>query len=591
MENSGETILATPSSKSSRPSVGTRQRWLGLLAVLAATLMNLLDSSVVGVAAPAIRRDLGGSYASLQWIAAGYTLALAVGLLTGARLGDMYGRRFMLMVGVVGFVALSVACAVAWSPETLIVARVLQGLCGALMIPQTFGLIRDLFPPAEIGKAFAVFGPAIGLSTVLGPIVAGVLVDGDVFGTGWRMIFLINLPLGAFALFVGARALPRVAPSERGGRLDVVGMALAGVGTFMLVHPLVQGRELGWPVWSLVECAASLPVLGAFAVHQLRRQAAGRVPLIRLGVFRRRSYASGVGFVMVFFGAIVGMSMAIGLFLQMGLGYSPTRASLTMGAWALGAFVGSGVSGVVMGKLGRRILHIGLSVMAVGIGWLYLVFDRTGTGIGSGDLLGPLAVFGLGMGMIFVPVFDIIMGEVEDHEVGSASGALESLQQLGASLGIAVLGTVFFGVIGAQATHNFDTSAAPRLRTQLSAAGVPAATQDTIVAGLRACVDARENATDPDRVPAVCGTIPVPATPSAAGAVAAAGAETHTRSSIDAVKRTSLLALGLTVVAFALGFLLPRRARENQVVAGEAASSTRFESASPSTDEREPALT
>lgn len=551
------------------------------MAVLAATLMNLLDSSVVGVAAPAIREDLGGSYSSLQWIAAGYTLALAVGLLTGARLGDMYGRKFMLMVGVVGFVVMSVACAIAWSPETLIIARVLQGLLGALMIPQTFGLIRDLFPPAELGKAFTVFGPAIGLSTVLGPIVAGVLVDGDLFGTGWRMIFLINIPLGAFALIMGWRTLPTVKPTESGGRLDTVGMVLAGVGTFMLVHPLVQGRELGWPTWSLIECAASLPVLAAFAVYQLRREAAGKVPLIRLGVFKHRSYSSGIGFVMVFFGAIVGISMAVGLFLQLGLGYTPTRASLTMGAWAVGAFLGSGFSGAVMNKLGRRILHIGLTVMAAGIAWLYLVFDGAGVGIGSGDLIAPLALFGLGMGMIFVPVFDIIMGEVEDHEVGSASGALESLQQLGASLGIAILGTVFFGVIGTQATQNFDASAAPRLRTELSAAGVPVGTQDAIVSGLRACVDARENSVDPDRIPASCTSFPVPA--AAAGAVAEAGADTHTRSSIDAIKRTTLLTLGLTAVAFALGFLLPKRARENQFAAES-------EAAGSASEEREPAL-
>jgi EmrB/QacA subfamily drug resistance transporter len=580
VENSSGTTLANPSP--SPASIGVRQRWLGLLVVLAATLMNLLDSSVVGVAAPAIREDLGGSYSNLQWIAAGYTLALAVGLLTGARLGDMYGRKAMLTVGIVGFVALSVGCALAWSPETLILARVLQGLFGALMVPQTFGLIRDLFPPAEIGKAFMVFGPAIGLSTVLGPIVAGLLVDGDLFGTGWRMIFLINVPLGAFALIVGWKTLPKVAPSAARTRLDVVGMLLAGVGTFMLVHPLVQGRELGWPTWTLVECAASLPVLGAFAVYQVRRAAAGKVPLVELGVFKHRSYASGVGFVMVFFGAIVGISMAIGLFLQMGLGYSPTKASVTMGAWAVGAFVGSGLSGAVMGKLGRRILHIGLAVMAAGMTGLYLVFDHSGAGLGAGDLIAPLAVFGFGMGMIFVPVFDIIMGEVEDHEVGSASGALESCQQLGASLGIAILGTVFFGVIGAQATHNFDDSAAPRLRTELSVAGVAPGAQDAIVAGLRTCVDDRENAVDPDKLPASCTSMPAPASPAAADAVAKAGLTTHKLSSIDAVKRTTLLSLGLTAVAFALGFLLPRRARENQHAAPEAATT--------STPEREAAL-
>jgi len=566
VEITGEKTLA-PSTH-----VGVRQRWLGLVAILTATLMNLLDSSVVGVAAPAIREDLGGSYSALQWIAAGYTLALAVGLLTGARLGDMFGRKRMLTLGVIGFVLTSVACALAWSPETLILARVAQGLCGALMIPQTFGLIRDIFPPAEIGKAFMFFGPAIGLSTVLGPVVAGLLVDADLFGTGWRMIFLINVPLGAFTLWMGSRVLPAVPPTARGGGLDTTGMLLAGSGTFLLVHPLVQGRELGWPTWVFVECAASIPVLVGFVLHQTRRKAAGRVPLIELGVFRHRSYASGVGFVMVFFGAIVGVSMAIGLFLQLGLGQSPTRASLTMGAWAVGAFVGSGVSGALMATLGRRILHIGLTIGAIGTGWLYLVLDGAGANIGSGELLPGLLVFGLGMGLIFVPVFDIIMGEIGDDEVGSASGALESSQQLGASLGIAILGTVFFGVMGSQATHAFDTSAAPRLRAELSAAGVVGPAQDAIVSGLRVCLHDRATAIDPDEVPASCATQTVPA--AAGEAVARAGTDTHRRASIDAVKRTTLVSLAMTAGAFALAFLLPRHARRREPAPAERGSVT-----------------
>jgi MFS family permease len=172
-------VAETAAGAASHP-VSVGQRWLGLFAILAATIMNLLDSTVVNVAAPSIRHELGGTYTSLQWIAAGYTLALAVGLLTGGRLGDMYGRRRVLLIGVAGFVVASIACAVAWSPETLIVARVVQGLFGAVMIPQGFGLLRDLFPPQEIGKAFAAFGPVIGLATIVGPIVAGLLIDADI---------------------------------------------------------------------------------------------------------------------------------------------------------------------------------------------------------------------------------------------------------------------------------------------------------------------------------------------------------------------------------------------------------------------------
>jgi EmrB/QacA subfamily drug resistance transporter len=425
--------------------------WLGFFAVLAAILLNLLDSTIVNVAAPSIRAELGGSYSGLQWIAAAYTLALAVGLLTGGRLGDTYGRRRILLVGVIGFVATSVACAAATTIGVLIVARVLQGLFGAVMIPQGFGLIRDLFPPQHISKAYAALGPVIGLSTIVGPIVAGLLVDANLFGLGWRTIFAINVPLGAFAIVAGRIALPGRSTDEadvQRRRLDVRGVILAGVGVFLLVFPLVQGRELGWPVWSLTMLAGSVPVLGAFARYQLRRRERGDTPLVELSVFAKRSYASGVAFVVVFFGAVVGFSLAVGLFLQLGLGFSPTRASLTMAAWAVGAFLGSGFSATMMAKLGRRILHIGLSTMAVGMVVLYAVFSYAGASVGSGQLFVPLLVFGAGMGMIFVPIFDIIMGDIEDREVGSASSLLESIQQLGASLGVAVLGTVFFADAG-----------------------------------------------------------------------------------------------------------------------------------------------
>ncbi|WP_165986594.1 MFS transporter [Streptomyces sp. YIM 98790] len=488
----------------------TRQdrRWLGLFAVLTAMILNLLDSTVVNVAAPAIRADLGGSEASLQWTAAGYTLALAAGLLTGGRLGDMFGRRRMMLLGVVGFLLASFACAAAFSPGTLIAARVLQGLFGAVMIPQAFGLIRDLFPPREIGKAFGALGPVIGLSTILGPVVAGTLIDADVLGTGWRMVFLINLPLGAFALLAGRAALP-AAPPAPGQRLDLPGSLLAGAGMFLLVHPLVQGHELGWPVWLAAEPAVSLVLLAVFVLRQRRRGRAGETPLVELAVFARRSYTSGVLFVIVFFGSIVGFSLTTGLFLQLGLAYSPMRASLAMSAWAVGAFLGSGFAAGMMARLGRRILHLGLAVMAAGLGAVHLVLGGAGTGVDGWDLALPLLGYGLGMGMIFVPLFDIIMGEIRDHEVGSASGLLESLQQMGASLGVAVLGTVFFSVAGGGA-------------------------------------------------PGVAGFV-------------------------DASRTVTLISLALTVIAFALAFLLPRRARQAAAVSPQPA-------ASGAPAEREPAL-
>lgn len=423
-------------------------RWLGYVAVLAASMMDLLDSTVANVAAPSIRTGLGGSYADLQWIAAGYTLAMAVALLTGGRLGDMYGRKRVLLAGVAGFTLSSMLCAVAQTPSTLIAARIVQGACGAVMLPQGFGLTRDLFGPAETKKAWSIFGPMMGLSAVLGPVVAGVLIHADLFGTGWRMIFGINLPIGALALFMGAKYLPDVTPTARGTRLDTVGVLLAGAGAFLLVFPLVQGRELGWPAWTLVMLVAAFPVLGVFARHQVLRGRAGRTPLVEPSVFTKRAYVSGVGFAIAFTASMGGMILTLGVFLQLGLGYSALHSSLTTAPWAVGALFGSAFGAMSMRRLGRRVLHLGLLLMGGGILALYGVFQWAGAGITHWDFVAPLLVGGAGMGMIFVPLFDIILSGVDAREIGSASGTLQALQQLGMTLGIAVLGTVFFNVLG-----------------------------------------------------------------------------------------------------------------------------------------------
>jgi EmrB/QacA subfamily drug resistance transporter len=421
--------------------------WTGFAVVLAAMIMNILDSTIVNVAAPSIQRDLSMSNSALEWIAAAYTLAIAVGLMTGGRLGDMFGRKRMLLIGLSGFVLSSAACAFAGSAESLIVARALQELSAAALTPQAFGLIRDIFPPERMGKAFAALGPTIGLSTVAGPVVAGLLIKADLFGSDWRALFLINLPIGLFALVVGAWVLPSATTRRGGLRLDVVGtMLMAGV-SFLVVFPLVDGRSLGWPTWIFGVLAAAVPTVAVFVVQQRRRVRAGRTPLIESSILRKRSYVSGIVFVLVFFGAIVGFSLTIGLFLQIGLGFSAMKASLYLAALAIGAFLGSGVGAWAATAVGRPILHVGLTIMATGTAVLYFSLRAVEGGVGLAQLAPGLAVFGFGMGMIFVPLFSIIIGEIDDHEVGSASGLLESLQQLGASLGVAVLATLFFGKI------------------------------------------------------------------------------------------------------------------------------------------------
>src|SRR5215218_10063029 len=272
--------LERPAAVAIDEKTGTDRKWIGFAVILSAMILNILDSTILNVAASSIQSDLSLSASALEWIAASYTLAIAVGLLAGGRLGDAFGRKRMLMAGLVGFVASSVLCSVAWSPETLIGGRVFQGLAAALMIPQTFGLIRDVFGPAEIGKAFAAFGPAIGLSTVLGPVVAGLLIQLDAFGTDWRSLFLLNVPVGLFAIVVGRRVLPDSEPAHRGARLDWVGLALTAAVSFLVVFPLVEGRSLGWPVWLVAVAAAAVPLLAVVGKRQQGRVARGQTPLV-----------------------------------------------------------------------------------------------------------------------------------------------------------------------------------------------------------------------------------------------------------------------------------------------------------------------
>jgi len=423
-------------------------RLLGLAAVISACVMDLLDSTVVQLAAPSIRAELGGSEASLQWMTAGYTMAMAVALLVGGRLGDMFGRRRVLLLGIAGFTAASLLCALAWSPESLIGARVLQGVFGATMLPQTFGLLRELFPPEEMAKVWGVFGPVMGLSALLGPILSGVIIDADVLGTGWRAIFLLNLPVGLFALIAGARFLPKAAATLRRGRLDLGGVVFAAVGIFLLVFPLVQGRELDWPLWTKLSLALAVPVLAAFGLHQVRRKRSGRATLVEPSVFRKRPYTFGAIVAVTFTAAMGGTMLILSLLMQLGLGFSPLRASLSTLPWALGTVVGTVLSGQLMARYGRRLLHVGLAVMATGLVSLLAVFELAGTSLDSRHFVIPTLIGGVGMGQVFGPLFDIITAGVDDHEVGSSSGILQSVQQVGMSLGIAVLGTIFFGLAG-----------------------------------------------------------------------------------------------------------------------------------------------
>ena len=422
------------------------RRWLILFVILAAECMDLLDGTVVNVAAPTIHRDLHASSTALQWIVGGYPLALAVGLLIGGRLGDLFGRRRMFLIGAVGFTAASALCALAPSTGVLIAARLAQGLAGATMIPQGLGVIREVFTADELPKAFGLFGPVMGSAAMLGPIVGGGLIALNLFGSGWRSVFLINLPLGALAV-VGAALLLPVSRGRHVQRLDLGGAVLAGSAALAVVYPLIQGRELGWPAWTYASIGGGIALLAVLAVHLRRRKRVGLDPLVEPSIFAHRGYSAGALVLMLYFGGMIGSVLALTLFMQLGEGFSAIHAGLTSAPFALGTAVAAPIAAQQMTKVsGRTLIQAGCAVSMIGYAGLALIVASAGH-VSSWGLLGPLLVAGLGMGLFIVPVFDTIIAAVTDPETGSASGVLNAIQQLGGAIGVAVLGTVFFSVL------------------------------------------------------------------------------------------------------------------------------------------------
>ncbi|TMR94573.1 MFS transporter [Nonomuraea basaltis] len=445
-----------------------RWRWPALAVILAGSVMEVLDGTVTNIAGPTMRDQLGGGTSLIQWLGAAYLLAMTAGLLTGGRLGDIVGRKRMFLIGVIGFTAGSLLCALAFSPETIIAARIVQGLFGAAMIPQGMGLMKEMFPPKELAVAMGLFGPVIGLSAVGGPILAGVLTSVD-----WRLIFLINLPVGAAAALAALRFLPASRPAG-GVRLDLPGALLASAGTVLIVFPLVQGGEHGWPAWSFAMMAASGAVFAVFAAYERRRAARGGDPLMAPSLFRKRAFVSGMATGAIYFAAFAGFFFVIGLYTQLGLGYSPLKAALTGVPASLGMIAGMGVAQAAR-RHGRKVLLAGAVVMGLGVVGVIAIASP---GVSPWQLAPALAVTGLGSGLIMTPYFGIVMAAVEPQETGSASGTLTALQQVGGALGLALLGTVYAGTGSVR-------------MTLWAAAGMIAA---TFVAGLLLPKQAREDA-------------------------------------------------------------------------------------------------
>ncbi|MFI0512663.1 MFS transporter [Streptomyces sp. WSLK1-5] len=446
-------MTSTETSLSGIPDVpsaaaGDRRRWFALAIVMTAAFMDLVDVTIVNIAIPSIRQDAGASVSQIQWITAGYALAFAAGLITGGRLGDIHGRKRLFLVGIGGFTLASALCGFAANPEMLVAARILQGGMAAMMVPQVLSIVHATFPAHERGKVFGLFGAVVGLGAVSGPLLGALLTEWNLFGLEWRPIFLINLPVGIMGLVLGSRFITE-SRAPRALKLDLVGVAMVVLGLLMLLYPLTRGEELDWPVWGYVSMAGAPLVFAALVAYERRKAARDGSPLVELSLFRVKSFAAGIA-VQTVFGVGLGIFFLVWtLYMQTGLGWSPLRAGLTGVPFSLAVSTAAGLSvQKLVPRFGRGVLQAGALLMAVGV-LLYLwEAERYGMGISSWQMALPLVVMGVGMGLIVAPLTDAVLSEVPREHAGSASGLINTVQQMGNALGLGLVSVVFFGVIG-----------------------------------------------------------------------------------------------------------------------------------------------
>jgi EmrB/QacA subfamily drug resistance transporter len=545
------------------------RRWLTLIILLLAAFMNLLDVSIVNIAIPSIQRDLNASYADVQWALAGYTLAYALVLITGGRLGDTFGRKRLFLIGVTGFTVMSALCGAAQSPGQLIAFRVVQGAMGAIMVPQVLAVIQVIFPPAERIKALAGFGVTAGLGTISGPLIGGLLIQHNLWGLGWRPIFLINVPVGIIAVAASA-VLVRESRAPSPPKLDPVGVGLVSAALLLLLYPLVQGRQLGWPAWTFVSMAASAPVFALFVWYERIKERRDGSPLVPLRLFGERGFSAGMAIAVTFFMGIASFGLVLTLFLQLGLGFSPLHAGLTFLPFSVGVLISSGAAARLAPRFGRGVTMAGALIMAASMTGIIVTTHHYGPAVTTWELVPALVGIGLGLGAVIAPLADVVLARVPKQDAGAASGVFNTGLQLGNSIGIAVIGVIFFGIIGSQAGPA-ASAVAPALRSGVVAAGVPARYAGQIETQFRVCLHDRLVAADPTVTPASCkpkaGQVITPATKRV---LAGAGASAVRHDFTASLVRTLWFQVGVFLLSFLLMFALPgkpARARAGQELA------------------------
>jgi len=469
---------ATPSGPGDGgPQSPDPRRWKALWVCLVAGFMTLLDVSIVNVALPSIQKGVDATPSDLQWVVSGYALAFGLTLVPAGRIGDVLGRRTVFVVGVVLFGLASLGCGLAPTSALLVVARLVQGAAGGILNPQVSGLIQQLFRGAERGRAFGLLGATIGISTAVGPVFGGVILDGLGEQTGWRWIFFVNLPIAVAAVVLAMRWLPDPPVRDHSRRIDAdpVGVALLGAGVLGILLPVVETGRSGAsvPWWVAV---VGLAFLGAFFGWERSYTRRGRSPLVDLALFRVPGYASGAAVGTIYFAGFTGIFFVLTIFFQERLGYTPLLAGLAVTPFAAGSAVTSAIGGRLVSRFERSLVTGGLVTVLVGIIAVDVVLATVHDSSLGWWLAGPLLVAGIGSGLVISPNITLTVAQVPVERAGTAGGLLQTGQRIGTAAGIALVGAVFYS--GAAAGAGLDASTALRVAAALVAVALLASALD-----------------------------------------------------------------------------------------------------------------
>jgi EmrB/QacA subfamily drug resistance transporter len=423
------------------------RRWSALAVMLCAVFLASVDFNVVTIAIPSIQRGLGTTFGEIQLIVAGYALSFAVLLITGGRLGDLYGRRRMFTIGMAGFTIASALCGFAPSPTGLIGSRVLQGAFAAVMVPQALSFIEVTFTPREQSLAYAIYGMTIGFGMIAGQLLGGLLVSADVLGLEWRPVFLVNLPFGVVAMALAWRLVPE-SRAPVGLKLDLGGVALLSTALALLLYPLIRGEAAGWPAWTWLSLAGAAILMVVFVRYERWKTDRDGSPLVVLSLFRHRSFVVGLGVGLSFFSVLAPFLVLLAEYLQSGLDLTPRAAGLRFLPFAIGFLSASFASARLAPRLGRAILQLGAGLMVTGLLTLMAVVHSATLDASAIAYILPLVIYGLGQGTVQAPLVNFILAEVPLNDAGSASGVVTMVQQLSFALGVAVIGSVFAVALG-----------------------------------------------------------------------------------------------------------------------------------------------